>query len=107
YKKQWAQHRRKKKREVRFALTPEQFKEVEQFCKSHSDEQQSPTALARILLLEKVLEVQNIPNRKKLENIYRNIGLVINTVFQSGDKKLIAELESIEQQLQNYLKQAP
>jgi len=101
YKRNWIKKNRRIKKDVRIALDHELYELVKSYCKSQGT---TVTALARRLLSSHSTGKALIPQKQKLQDIFRDIGLVINELYQdTKPADLTSKLEAIEQSLQAYL----
>ncbi|MEQ9263142.1 MAG: hypothetical protein RLP14_08280 [Owenweeksia sp.] len=100
YQNQWARQNRKK-HEIRFTLTKEEYAEIKAFCQQQSIK---PTPLAKELLISHCKGAAFVPHREHLLAVAKDLGLAINRIHAKGADELnLQKLLSAETQLLNYL----
>ncbi len=101
YQKFWQRQQRKKRHEIRFTLTKEEYGAIKAYCQNESIK---PTPLAKALLISHCKSAAFVPNREQLLVVAKELGLAINRIHSKGaDDLVLQKLLSAETQLLNYL----
>ena len=105
YRKQWARTNRTVGHEVRFRLSEDEYKQIQEFCKQNGE--QSATHLAKKLLIHySRSSTPIIPNKRVLNAVSQKLGLVINKYCRNNNYEEITQsLLAIENILMKYLTQ--
>ena len=102
YKNNHAKKQRENKREIRFHLTKQEFKQIEAICDKANNI--TPTRLAKELLLSRGYTGTFIPDRKRLLRVLKQMGLAINQLgYDSSNMQARTKLLKAEQELLDYL----
>lgn len=100
YQNQWARQNRKK-HEIRFTLSKEEYQKIKICCQQESN---TPTVLAKDLLICRSKNEHFVANKKDLLAVAKELGLVINRLKSRGVNDTILEkLLLTEMKLLNYL----